>query len=155
VTLVGYLHAQQPQVQQHASPAPPTPPAVGTAVTTAITCRRRAWLAERFADSGKANDKALLGTLLHEAFQQLLAHTMAPTPQDAGQVAPAAAPGGGPAEQAAGMPTVDQIKEQVSRGCRGSVWAQLARQVIRCLTPAVLPLFGDDSSQHLQPSDKP
>lgn len=45
----------------------------GTAITTALTCVRRAWLSERFAAAGGGPGAAATrGTLLHELLQRLL-----------------------------------------------------------------------------------
>jgi hypothetical protein len=47
--------------------------AAGTAITTALSCVRRAWLSERFAAAGGGPGAAATrGTLLHELLQRLL-----------------------------------------------------------------------------------
>ena len=53
--------------------APPARLPAGTAITTALTCVRRAWLSERFAAAGGGPGAAATrGTLLHELLQRLL-----------------------------------------------------------------------------------
>lgn len=46
----------------------------GTAITGALSCTRKAWLSERF--SSPSNDKAALGTLLHDLVQRALRKRM-------------------------------------------------------------------------------
>lgn len=68
----------------------------GTAITTALTCTRRAWLGERFAAAGGGPSAAALrGTLLHELLQRLLVEVVG-------------------ADADAEMPGVQQLEQMVS-----------------------------------------
>lgn len=72
------------------------PDPTGTAITTALSCVRRAWLSERIAAAGGGPGAAATrGTLLHELLQRLLVEVVG-------------------ADAEAELPGVQQLEQMVS-----------------------------------------